>query len=660
MAACPAFSSALGKRRAEHEPAALRQAPAKMARREPPDNTETGGRPPRARSTEAARRFATVLGKRRAHSPPRAAASPAKVARSEMDTARAPASPTRGGRPAAPPGTRAPHAAVRACVQQPRLQPQQHNGRAPARAMQSARSAHPNARSITSARSRQTPTPPQLRPPAPVADAQRAAMPDCTPPPSTPTPPSTPPPLPHPPGLLNLGNTCYINSVLQVLYNQPLFRSALACWTGPSSADFSCELAHALQSLFRTLDNTQLLQRETSRHAALPTAEDDDGDTLDTDPLDDLRENVDYVSPSAFVSILRDERCDFEAVGQQDAHEFLRFLLDKVDAALKLHPQAIDSHHTDGPQSPSLERSPSHQLGRLRGGEAAKHDNPDVPSSSVAAPIKAKGTELPRLAKRRRVSEASDALEQTPPLDGPRPRKRFRPTLVPDLFEGKAVTATRCDFCESMSNRAEQFLDVSLPVEAGRNLEWAWSKTGAKEKLVGVNKYSCDTCNTYTEAQRWWRVVTLPKVLTVHLKLFAFDSPYTSSGEKVAVAMPCPFEMRLSEWCTDDCEERDMWYRLSAVIVHEGNGASSGHYYSYIYRDDKAEWWEADHVKPLALTDSEHRKARCVHSPSTSTEGKDTISNYLLRIPMGQTVRSQEYAGMYVSHHLGTVAIIHE
>eukprot|EP00178_Gracilaria_changii_P003405 TRINITY_DN14_c0_g1_i1.p2 TRINITY_DN14_c0_g1~~TRINITY_DN14_c0_g1_i1.p2 ORF type:complete len:578 (+),score=95.43 TRINITY_DN14_c0_g1_i1:9432-11165(+) len=472
-----------------------------------------------------------------------------------------------------------------------------NNGRtAAARAMQSARDAHRPA-SSTSTRSRQTAAQPQLRsvalPSSPFLPS-RAAMPECTPSPSTPTPPSTPPPLPHPPGLLNLGNTCYINSVLQVLYNQPFFRNSLARWHCPPTPHFACELAHALQSLFRTLDRTQLLQRESSRQTALPTADDDECDTLDTDPLDDLRENVDYVSPSAFVSLLRDERCDFEAVGQQDAHEFLRFLLDKVDDALKLHPAAIDCPQSDAPQSPSSERPPAQKPGRLRGGEAAKPDSSEVPSNSVAAPIKAKGTELPRLAKRRRVSEPSDTSEPASPAEHTRPRKRFRPTLVPDLFEGKAVTATRCDFCESMSNRAEQFLDVSLPVEAGRNLSWAWSKTGAKEKLVGVNKYSCDICNTYTEAQRWWRVVTLPRVLTVHLKLFAFDSPYTNSGEKVAVAMPCPFEMRLSEWCTEDCEQRDMLYRLSAVIVHEGNGASSGHYYSYIYRDDKAEWYVFD------------------------------------------------------------------
>ncbi|CAN8073630.1 unnamed protein product [Agarophyton chilense] len=422
-------------------------------------------------------------------------------------------------------------------------------------------------------------------------------MPDCTPSSSSPTPPPTPPPLPHPPGLLNLGNTCYVNSVLQVLYNQPLFRHSLARWQCPPAPDFASELVSALQLLFRTLDRTQLLQRQSSRNTVLPTADDDECDTLDTDPLDDLRENVDYVSPSNFISLLRDERCDFEAVGQQDAHEFLRFLLDKVDTALKLHPTAVDLHSPEAPHSPPTQRPPTsaQPLGRIRGGEASKPENPDVPSNSVAAPITVKGTESsPRLAKRRRVAEPSQPFESSSPAETTRPRKRFRPTLVPDLFEGQAVTATRCDFCETMSNRAEQFLDVSLPVEAGRNLNWAWSRTGAKEKLVGVNKYSCDICNTYTEAQRWWRVVTLPTVLTVHLKLFAFDSPYTSSGAKVAVAMPCPFNMRLSEWCTDDCEQRDTQYRLSAVIVHEGNGASSGHYYSYIYRDDKAEWYMLD------------------------------------------------------------------
>lgn len=86
-------------------------------------------------------------------------------------------------------------------------------------------------------------------------------------------------------------------------------------------------------------------------------------------------------------------------------------------------------------------------------------------------------------------------------------------------------------------------------------------------------------------------MASLPEVLTVHLKLFAYGSRFTGIGGKVSVAMPCPVRTKLSQWCEADCIERDDEYLLTAVIVHEGTGASSGHYYSYIRKQDQDQQW---------------------------------------------------------------------
>lgn len=175
--------------------------------------------------------------------------------------------------------------------------------------------------------------------------------------------------------------------------------------------------------------------------------------------------------------------------------------------------------------------------------------------------------------------------------------------LIGSLFGGKAVTMTRCEECEKVTQRWEDFLDISLPVKAEKSLAWALSSHGQAEQLCGDNKYMCDGCHTYCEAKRWLKLSALPKVLTVHLKLFAFEGgglgggvgsagagsmgAGANSGAKVSVAMPCPVRFKLSEWCSTDCLQRDDEYRLTGVIVHEGTGASSGHYYSFVLKFDE-------------------------------------------------------------------------
>lgn len=363
---------------------------------------------------------------------------------------------------------------------------------------------------------------------------------------------------------------------------------------------------------------------------------------LDPDSDIVLRDGLDYVVPHDIVTLLRDEdRClEFDARGQQDAHEFLRFLLDKVNDCMQAtyqqpqssqHPATSPhpdnnttvapilsshtkqkSHHVQPSETPEQTRVDSGESSNTSTSPAKKRQRcSDVPSSHV--PTSSPTTSTKRHTNHSHINTDTKLPQSSQHTSAEseqfsRPKKRCRRNLVPDLFQGKAVTATRCDECECQSERAEQFLDVSLPVEAGKSLAWAWSSQGARENLRGDNKYSCENCSTYTEAQRWWQVAELPEVLTVHLKLFAFDGPYTGAGGKVPVAMPCPVSMRLSEWCSKDCENQDDEYRLTAVIVHEGTGASSGHYYSYIYKAEKEGWYLFDDSYVAAVAEAEMKE----------------------------------------------------
>lgn len=426
----------------------------------------------------------------------------------------------------------------------------------------------------------------------------RLKLPRAATPPSTPPSTTTPDPLinpdsadpaaysynPPPPGLFNLGNTCYLNSVVQVLYHMPDFRRTILTHTPGQSADpFAAELTHALRHVFTLLDDAHAAARTASNN---PDEQVLDG-SAPKEPLTDangdliLRDGIDYIAPQDIINLLRDQdRCvEFDARGQQDAHEFLRFLLDKVNDCLQYPDNSSaqsNGHRTNGLSSCSI-----------------ADPDPSLPLRHVC--ISKEGSPV---AKRRRREAGDDSRYAA---------QAYRKDLIPLLFQGKAVTATRCSECESRTERAECFLDVSLPVEAGKTLSWALSSQGAAETLLGTNKYACSFCNTYMEAKRWWQMAQLPPVLTVHLKLFAFGARRAGGG-KVSVAMPCPLRMRLREWCTPDCQERDDEYRLTAVIVHEGTAASSGHYYSYIFLEEEQQWYCFDDSYVSSVSEVEMRE----------------------------------------------------
>jgi ubiquitin C-terminal hydrolase len=109
------------------------------------------------------------------------------------------------------------------------------------------------------------------------------------------------------------------------------------------------------------------------------------------------------------------------------------------------------------------------------------------------------------------------------------------------LFQGKLVHQTKCLNCEESKLRYEDFQDVSVPVVEDQpyldarkklmlsptpkknkdnvhTLQWAMSQFASSECLQGDNKYFCENCNTFCEAEISTCFDKLPIILTVHLK----------------------------------------------------------------------------------------------------------------------------------------------
>lgn len=84
-----------------------------------------------------------------------------------------------------------------------------------------------------------------------------------------------------------------------------------------------------------------------------------------------------------------------------------------------------------------------------------------------------------------------------------------------------------CEFCDSLS------LVSPEPKTEMKTLKWAISQFASVERIVGEDKYFCENCHHYTEAERSLLFDKMPEVITIHLKCFA-----ASGLEWVSIACP--------------------------------------------------------------------------------------------------------------------------
>ena len=182
--------------------------------------------------------------------------------------------------------------------------------------------------------------------------------------------------------------------------------------------------------------------------------------------------------------------------------------------------------------------------------------------------------------------------------------------FITDSFQGQLAYQTRCYECDSYTRRTEPFLDVSVPVTSTANilpgfpcepsprktptksffsatdvgpysLSWALSQFALREKLRGENKYFCNECGHFVEAERSVLFSHLSSVMTIHLNRFSTQLWGLSSAvtvSKVGGNLAIPLSLSFKPWCTNDCSGKDRIYQLFAVVFHSGSTCSSGHY----------------------------------------------------------------------------------
>ncbi|XP_029304501.1 LOW QUALITY PROTEIN: ubiquitin carboxyl-terminal hydrolase 2-like [Cottoperca gobio] len=324
-------------------------------------------------------------------------------------------------------------------------------------------------------------------------------------------------------GLRNLGNTCFMNSILQCLSNTPELRDY--CLRNIHRIDLNnnnnnCTTNAALMEEFAKL--TQSLWTSVNNEA---------------------------ISPSDFRSQIQRYAPKFVGCNQQDAQEFLRFLLDglhnevnRVTVRPHVFPEDFD-HLSDD--------------------EKAKR--------------------MWNLYLEREDSK------------------------VVDLFVGQLKSSVTCTACGFRSTVFDPFWDLSIPVAQKSSevtLKDCLRLFTKEDVLDGEERPTCNRCKTRRKCTKRFSVQKFPQILVLHLKRFS-DSNIRTSKLSTYVNFPLK-ELDLREFASESSERAV--YNLYAVSNHSGN-ALGGHYTAYCKNPALGEWYSYNDCRVSPVSSSQVRSS---------------------------------------------------
>uniref|UniRef100_A0A1A8VFL9 Ubiquitin specific peptidase 40 n=1 Tax=Nothobranchius furzeri TaxID=105023 RepID=A0A1A8VFL9_NOTFU len=165
-------------------------------------------------------------------------------------------------------------------------------------------------------------------------------------------------------------------------------------------------------------------------------------------------------------------------------------------------------------------------------------------------------------------------------------------TFIHRLYHGTIVNSIVCKECGNISQRQEDFLDLTVCVCGVSSLEEAlWNMFVEEEMFEGTNLYCCARCDRLVTAAKSAKLKKLPPFMTMSLLRFSFDfsklERYKETGR-----YSFPLTINLRPFCEQtDGDDTDFTYDLFSVIIHKG-GCYGGHYHVYIKDIDELGRWE--------------------------------------------------------------------
>jgi ubiquitin C-terminal hydrolase len=391
-------------------------------------------------------------------------------------------------------------------------------------------------------------------------------------------------------GVANLGNTCYMNAVLQALAHAPELCMAMDC----EPHRFSCPVARANEE--RRLVK-QAISSAASVGGSSPSLVEDESSNNNNNSKKQKSEQVDHeteheddeycvlcelerllirvhdqkdpgssspdsavdasngsstskstsVAPTAFVNGFVTHVAPWFKLGlQEDSHEFLRLLIDAVQKSCtqaRKHNNtntntSSDNNGTSNSSSPSkIDNALNDSLATVEDDLMLLEADKKLPKSEPSSPNRKKVDP-----KKKRVR--SDAAVSSSVTAMAADREAGNIEYPFQLFRGTVESNVKCSSCKSVSSTLDPIEDIGLEVTPATAGSKGGTSSPPRGTLADVTKalerfiehekldggYKCDSCGKLGRATKQSRLASIPPILTLHLKRFRYGSTNTNNN----------------------------------------------------------------------------------------------------------------------------------